>query len=353
MFNETEEPKENTNFLPAITDNTLIAIAEQAEKRVDAMNRIKKMALRLTNPHDWVDQNGKPYLQASGAEKVARLFGISWRISEPTKENLEGGHFSYTYRGEFSLAGATIEAIGARSSKDGFFKKYKWEGEAKIELPVSEIDPGDVKKSAYTNLLANGITRLLGIRNLTYDDLQDFAGISKDHVTSVVYKKGGKPQAKPMPKEVVISDTGSPVREAQIKAIHTLLEKLNITDDMAKHEKVSLILSLPEPITSMAKLTKEEASIVIGQLQAEAKAARPTPGEPTSPPTTPQPPDGPAPTSGIPTGKVVQNLAELKRLLMAHKIATKEACEILNIISFTELVDLDDAWQKIKQAKNI
>jgi hypothetical protein len=188
-----------SDVLPAIADNTLIAVAEQAEKRVDAMHKIKRMALKLTNRNDWVDQNGKPYLQASGAEKVARLFGISWRISEPVRDTIEGGHFTYTYHGEFSLAGASIEAIGTRSSKDGFFKKYEWKEDGdkrtRTELPVSEIDPGDVKKSAYTNLLANGITRLLGIRNLTYEDLREFAGITKEQIASVEYKKSGRTPA--------------------------------------------------------------------------------------------------------------------------------------------------------------
>ena len=175
-----------------ILDETLISIAEQAEKRIDAMNKIKRVAIKLTNKHDWTDQGGKPYLQVSGAEKIARMFGISWRISEPIEDKSEDGHFSFTYKGYFSLAGATIEAIGTRSSKDGFFKKYSYSNGDKTELPASEIDRGDVKKSAYTNLIGNGITRLLGIRNMTYDDLQEFAGITPDMIGRVDYKKSGK-----------------------------------------------------------------------------------------------------------------------------------------------------------------
>ena len=120
------------------------------------------------------------------------MFGISWRISEPIEDKAEDGHFSFTYKGYFTLAGATIEAIGTRSSKDGFFKKYAWSNGDKTELPASEIDRGDVKKSAYTNLIGNGITRLLGIRNMTYDDLNEFAGITQDMIGSVNYKKSGK-----------------------------------------------------------------------------------------------------------------------------------------------------------------
>ena len=289
MSSEIIEAKEETNTLPVIADDTLVALADAAEKRVEAMNRIKKMALKLTNPYDWVDENGKPYLQTSGAEKVARLFGISWRISEPTKENLEGGHFSYTYRGEFSLAGATIDAIGTRSSKDGFFKKYTWEGpegnKKRIELPASEIDVGDVKKSAYTNLLGNGITRLLGIRNLTYEDLKEYAGVTKEMVAPVEYKKGGKAQPKPVQsllssEQTVTNSKQSPnsnapasnlVTEAQIRAIYSLLDKISIKDEMDRHIKVSEILGFSETIPSMGKLTAIQASTVIMSLQSEIK----------------------------------------------------------------------------------
>jgi hypothetical protein len=180
------------NGIPAIGDSTLIALAEQAEKRVNALNKIKKAALLATNARDWTDQNGNPYLQVSGSEKVGRVFGIAWKIDEPVFEQEESGHFSYTYKGYFTVAGATIEAIGTRSSKDGFFKRYAGKGENRKELPPSEIDKGDLKKAAYTNCIGNGITRLLGLRNLTWDDLKEFAGISKDQVGRVDYKKAGK-----------------------------------------------------------------------------------------------------------------------------------------------------------------
>jgi hypothetical protein len=173
--------------VPAIADDRLLAIAEAAEKRIDAMVKIKQLALKMTNPHDWTDQGGKPYLQVSGSEKVGRLFGISWRIDEPLFETDEGGHFGYTYKGYFTLGGATIEVIGTRSSKDGFFKKY----DSGKELPPSAIDKGDVKKSAYTNLLGSGITRILGLRNLTWQELET-AGIHQGEVGKVDFKEKGK-----------------------------------------------------------------------------------------------------------------------------------------------------------------
>jgi hypothetical protein len=194
---EVIETQQETGLTP-IADDTLISLAEQAEKRIDAMTKIKKVSLKLTNRHDWTDQGGKPYLQVSGAEKIARMFGISWKISGPECEQQEGGHFAFTYKGYFSLAGASIEVIGTRSSKDGFFKKYDYSqkdgdgNNVKTELPASEIDRGDVKKAAYTNCIGNGITRILGLRNMTYEDLAEFAGITPDMIGKVDFKKKGK-----------------------------------------------------------------------------------------------------------------------------------------------------------------
>lgn len=273
---------EDQDVIPPIADNTLVAIADQAEKRVEAMHKIKRMALRLTNPHDWVNENDRPYLQGSGSEKVARLFGISWRIYEPEREDLGDGHYIYTYRGEFSLAGASIEAIGARSSRDGFFKRYD---KNRNELPPSEIDSADVKKSAYTNLLGNGITRLLGIRNLAWDDLKEFAGITKDQLRLVQYGKraaapsptgtgapGGQSTGKPTAQ---LQDPGAPATEDQVKAIHAILkDRLTITDELAKAQKVQEILGLKTAPTSLSKLTKAEASTVIDRLNKEANEAK-------------------------------------------------------------------------------
>jgi hypothetical protein len=236
--------------------------------------------LKLTNKYDWVDQQGHPYLQSSGAEKVARVFGISWRIAEPTKENLEGGHFMYTYTGEFSIGGISAEIVGTRSSKDGFFKKYEWEGEGKdrekFELPPSEIDPGDVKKAAYSNLIVNGVTRLLGIRNLSYEELQEYAGITKEQLTSIPYKKEGKaPSSQPgkapssTMKQTAKPGADEPATEPQASAIYAQLKKLGVGDELKKMQKVATILGLAEVPTSVSKITKKQASTVIETLQQE------------------------------------------------------------------------------------
>ncbi len=173
--------------LAVLSNDTLVHVAEQAEARVDAVVKIKQLALKVTNNQDWVDQDGKPYLMASGSEKIANLFNISWRIDEPIMDEEADGVITYTYKGYFSLAGRSIEVEGSRSSRDPFFKKFNYEnGERVSEKP---LDRRDLKMAAMTNLLGNGITRLLGIRNLTYEDLEEFTSIKRENVKGIKYKK--------------------------------------------------------------------------------------------------------------------------------------------------------------------
>lgn len=181
--------------LPMIADDTLIQIAKQAEARIDAVIKIKQMALKTTNASDWCDQAGKPYLQVSGAEKVANLFEVSWSFlsPEPIYEEEPDGHYTFTYRARFELGRRFIEVEGSRSSKDGFFTQNEWHGQVKTPKDVKDRDnKRDVKMAALTNLLGNGITRILGIRNLTYEDLKQFAGLTKEQIGKVEYKKDGE-----------------------------------------------------------------------------------------------------------------------------------------------------------------
>lgn len=177
----------------------LMRIAEQAERRIDAVIKIKRVALKVTNAMDWVDQRDKPYLMASGSEKVANLFNISWRLltPEPVLEVEPDGNYTYTYQGEFSMGNRTIQCEGSRSSRDKFFSQYEGSGDNRKAKSVEDRDNRrDVKMAAYTNLLGNGITRILGIRNLTYADLLEFAGIKKESLQKVEYKTNPKANVK-------------------------------------------------------------------------------------------------------------------------------------------------------------
>lgn len=267
-----ETPAVYEDGLPAVEDDNLIQIAKYAEARIDAVIKIKQIALKVTNAEDWVDQDGKPYLQASGSEKIAGLFDISWSFltPEPLYEEEPDGHYSYTYRARFTMGRRFIEADGTRDSKEGFFKQNEWVNNVKHEKDVKDRDnKRDVKMAAYTNLLGNGITRILGIRNLTYADLEQFAGIKKDQVRGVKYKKDGQDK----PKVTDADDPAAhPISEAQKRKIYVLLGQMKVPED-SRHGYCSVLLELPEAIKSMNDLTVSQASKLIELITEKLKDA--------------------------------------------------------------------------------
>jgi hypothetical protein len=180
-----------------IADDDIMSIAQMAEQRVAAIIKIKQVALSATNAADWTDQQDRPYLQASGSEKIANLFDISWGFAtpEPIYEEDKDGHYTYTFRGWFKMGTRTIEIEGSRSSRDPFFVQYNYSTKPRTEVPVQErTNKRDVRMAALTNFLGNGITRILGIRNLSWEDLEKFAKVKKADVRAIQYKKaGGKP----------------------------------------------------------------------------------------------------------------------------------------------------------------
>jgi hypothetical protein len=264
-----------TGDVPVFADDMLLSIARQAEARIDAVIKIKQIALKVTNPSDWTDQQGKPYLQASGSEKIANLFNISWRIDEPTMEEEADGTITYNYKGTFTLAGRSIEVEGSRSSRDEFFKKYLYDQNGK-RIGEKPLDRRDLKMAAMTNLLGNGITRLLGIRNLTWDDLKTYAGITQDMVKGkVIYRQSGKQQELKPPQSKgngqtndalpLINEPDAPITEPQLKAIHVLLDKLKV-DDKLKHTYIADALQLKDVPESLKNLTKGQGSTIIERL---------------------------------------------------------------------------------------
>ncbi len=215
--------------LPVLGGRDLENAIQEAERNIDFIRRTKVVVFKVTNSNDWIDQGGKPYMHASGAEKIGRVFGISWRIDEPQLTDEGGGHFSYTYKGYFTLNSATIEVIGSRGTKDPFFSKAHGE-----DKPLSEIDRNDVKKAALTNLIGNGVTRLLGMRNLTWEELEA-GGIKRGAISKIDYTK----------KEM----------SADVKDLRVELEKMLL--EMAGNSKVEAARMLMKFTSFVAKDGKE------------------------------------------------------------------------------------------------
>lgn len=169
-----EEAKDLTvvSESPLVNEEDLENAIKKAERMEELVRKIKTLAIKQTNRKDWVDMGGKPYLQSSGAEKIARLFGISWRICDgyPKKEMMsdeKSSYYLYSYKGEFLMGGKSIEVIGTCSQKDKFLGS-----QGDKNRPASEIDECNIIKKANTNMIARGITTILGIRNMTWEEIE-------------------------------------------------------------------------------------------------------------------------------------------------------------------------------------
>lgn len=181
-------------LLETNTDNILL-MAERADQYIAAMNKIMVAALKITTELDWVLIGGQPYLQESGATKVARLFGISWQlIGKPEIACDTAGYKTYTYKARFFLNNQFIEAEGSRSMKDEFFtgKQKDRDGNPVAYKKPDEIDERDVKMAAYTNCINTGIKRLIpGLRGIDVADLEK-AGFDASKIRGYTFKTGSK-----------------------------------------------------------------------------------------------------------------------------------------------------------------
>lgn len=176
---------------PVETD-MLLAAAAVADKRVQALVKIKQASLAVTNANDWTAIDDKPWLNGSGAEKIANVFGISWRFSpdSPRKE-LRGDKYLYMVRAEFTMGLRSIEVEGSCQSDDPFVAS-RWQNGEKVTLPSDQVDEANIMKAALTNAIILGVTRILGLRNMTWEDLAR-GGVLQANVKGYKHKGGGVP----------------------------------------------------------------------------------------------------------------------------------------------------------------
>lgn len=258
----------------------ILAIANRAEETKDAFKKIIAVSLAVTTVNDWVDMNGKPYLQVSGLEKIGHLFGISWTFDSPDCENEHDGHYTYTYTGIFTLGDRSITVEGSRSSKDLFFKQNDYTKEPEKSdgkkiypgKPILERDnKRDVRMSAMTNLIGNGITRILGLRGITYDILEKYTNITKEGIANVQFNKSTskKKDYKGSSEKAATNgnDDGNPelLTEKQKTAIENMsaeLEGLFVWETGTHLKEISKILDLQIPITAIKDLTKKQAIVI-------------------------------------------------------------------------------------------
>jgi hypothetical protein len=140
--------------------------------RIQFYAATRDMSLKLTLPSDWMDFGGNPYLTASGAERLKALWGVYIRglqitpaMDEVRRRLRAGEHVSVQVVATAGsrVTGEESEFVGGRSSEDGWLSERQG--------GLMEVDPADLIKAAMSNLEVQAVTRLLGLRGLTWEDL--------------------------------------------------------------------------------------------------------------------------------------------------------------------------------------
>jgi len=195
------EDEKNVAPINAVTVQTsnvqnLEMAIQQAENFVKLQDRIRKMAVNLTNTNDWIDQNGTPYLQASGCSKIAGAFGLRvYGVETVGEKDIDdkGEFLIYNTSGYSAWNGNEVHEIGSATSRDDFFAKRKDDNGNSILLPLQEIDRADIRKKSHTNFMNRIIKRQLGL-TYTWEELAEASSgkITKEKCGSVKYEKGRK-----------------------------------------------------------------------------------------------------------------------------------------------------------------
>ena len=290
-------------LIPIDRVESIIQLADQSERLMGALKKIRQEVLSLTNENDWSDQNGTPYLEGSGCQKVARWYGVSWKfLGEPARVDLGDGHYRYDVKMAFWKNDDYVECIGTRASNDPFFTAHyvydeKEKKRVKVYRHPREVDSGNVLKAAITNGM-QGILSFLGMKKLSWDDLNG-AGLNVGKIMTekrIPYAKNkpedkkprenGKPQSTPEEKppepknEPGVAETaveGEPVRnerpenplsDKQLQAITNLMKYSKEPLHKITYDLFGVGVDNPEFITF------DEAKKVIGYFSSKIDQAK-------------------------------------------------------------------------------
>lgn len=220
-------------------DSSFAEIIRSAEETARMLIKVRRTAVSMTTKDDWKDMGGKPYLQGKGAEPVGRLFGVSIHNARCSREVYDdpkaGTVVEYTWTGQASLRnGDTVPCIGMCDTKDSMFMEkgggYK---------DLCDIDLKDVKRTAFSRMFSNGIKTILGLRNLTWPEVNEGLGLRDDYKADDPFDR--------------INFNSDDAREERRRAT----EAGNLTPEQMIQEMVEMIANMADTTAGRAKLSRE------------------------------------------------------------------------------------------------
>ena len=177
---------------------------EEAAKQVELRSKLLCIALKALKPHDIQNFGDKPYIEGEGAERIMAVVR-GFKVSE-AKFTIETiyPHIFIECSIPIEFMGATTTAYGDCSTADSFFTgkdgksgKYgEYLARTGSDAMATRLILGDAKKKARQNAISRGVTELLGLKGLSWDDLAKLgftrAGAIAAGATDISFKKGSQ-----------------------------------------------------------------------------------------------------------------------------------------------------------------
>jgi len=152
------------------------------------------------------------------------------------------------------------------------WKRYQGKGQKQKQIRTTPADVANtILKMAKKRAQIDMALTATAASDVFDQDLEDLPEGLAQEAASEQRPPVQTPERKKPAEKPTIKDPGARASDPQLKAIHAMLSKLGITDDLERHGKVSTIIGLRpgETLTSMSLLTKAQASTVIDALNEE------------------------------------------------------------------------------------
>lgn len=203
---------ENNAMVPVDAEVSLTATpmtaADKVQQLIDALpvlaqryEKLREICLKhvVNKPGDWAiwgseKQGYKPRLNDGAAAKLLSFSGIRAIDGQTRKEmiTLSDGKQKYIVWHEarfLSPLGGELMALGSCASDDPFVaSRWEWSEQdrrkIKIQIPHEDVAYDNVVKAARANCLVNGVSALLGLKNVEVKELEEM-GIDTDAIETV------------------------------------------------------------------------------------------------------------------------------------------------------------------------
>lgn len=207
-------------------DVNYTAMLQKFRDRALFVDGVRKEALAHSKPHHWLSRKAKSgqvtfSLMGPGAERIRTIAPIGFTAARRREERWnkeDGPGYTVYFECEVYLGSpktGLLPVMGTCSSDDDFFSTEHVElpynpenpehkaaldsGEGRVSgsgdqktlyirrrIPAAEVTKENIEKSALTNLIVNGVTRVLGIRNISSEELAE-AGIDASKIGGFEY----------------------------------------------------------------------------------------------------------------------------------------------------------------------